>query len=63
MRLFFYPFLISHKKVYTTVAGFLTNFCVESTSRTAYDKGYAVTVIKDATAALHDNGRPANDEP
>ncbi len=33
------------------IAGFLTNFCVESTSRTAYDKGYAVTVIKDATAA------------
>lgn len=32
-------------------AGFLTNFCVESTSRTAYDKGYQVTVIKDATAA------------
>lgn len=32
-------------------AGFLTNFCVESTSRTAYDKGYAVTIIKDATAA------------
>ena len=32
------------------IAGFLTNFCVESTSRTAYDKGYAVTVIKDANA-------------
>ena len=32
-------------------AGFLTNFCVESTSRTAYDKGYSVTIIKDATAA------------
>lgn len=33
------------------VAGFLTNFCVESTARTAYDKGYSVTVVKDATAA------------
>lgn len=32
-------------------SGFLTNFCVESTSRTAYDKGYSVTIIKDATAA------------
>lgn len=32
------------------IGGFLTNFCVESTSRTAYDKGYSVTVIKDATA-------------
>jgi ureidoacrylate peracid hydrolase len=33
------------------VAGFLTNFCVESTARTAYDKGFAVTVVKNATAA------------
>jgi len=33
------------------VAGFLTNFCVESTARTAYDKGYGVTVVKDATAS------------
>ena len=33
------------------IGGFLTNFCVESTARTAYDKGYRVTIIKDATAA------------
>ena len=33
------------------IGGFLTNFCVESTARSAYDKGYSVTVIKDATAA------------
>ncbi len=33
------------------IGGFLTNFCVESTARTAYDKGYGVTVINDATAA------------
>ncbi len=33
------------------VSGFLTNFCVESTARTAYDKGYNVTLIKDATGA------------
>lgn len=33
------------------IAGFLTNFCVESTARTAYDKGYTVYVAKDATAA------------
>lgn len=33
------------------IGGFLTNFCVESTARTAYDKGYGVTVIKDATAS------------
>ena len=36
---------------HVVTSGFLTNFCVESTSRTAYDKGYSVTVIKDATAA------------
>ena len=29
----------------------MTNFCVESTARTAYDKGYGVTIMKDATAA------------
>jgi len=33
------------------IGGFLTNFCVESTARTAYDKGYTVTIMKDATAA------------
>ena len=33
------------------ITWFLTNFCVESTARTAYDRGYAVTVVKDATAA------------
>ena len=33
------------------IGGFLTNFCVESTARTAYDRGYGVTIIKDATAA------------
>jgi ureidoacrylate peracid hydrolase len=32
------------------IGGFLTNFCVESTARSAYDKGYRVTIIKDATA-------------
>lgn len=30
--------------------GLLTNICVESTARTAYDKGYAVTILKDCTA-------------
>jgi ureidoacrylate peracid hydrolase len=33
------------------IGGFLTNFCVESTARSAYDKGYGVTIMKDATAA------------
>jgi len=33
------------------LAGFLTNVCVESSARSAYDFGYHVTVIADATAA------------
>ena len=31
-------------------AGFHTNWCVESSARTAYDKGYRVVVIGDCTA-------------
>ena len=37
------------------IGGFLTNFCVESTARTAYDKGYGVTIMKDATAATSED--------
>jgi ureidoacrylate peracid hydrolase len=38
----------------TTVAlaGFLTNCCVESTMRTAYEKGYDVITLTDCTATL-----------
>jgi len=32
------------------IAGFLTNVCVESTVRAAYDFNYEITVIRDATA-------------
>lgn len=32
-------------------AGFLSNVCVEATARTAYDQGFQVTVVKNATAA------------
>jgi nicotinamidase-related amidase len=32
-------------------AGFLSNVCVEATTRSAYDRGYQVRVIKDATAS------------
>jgi ureidoacrylate peracid hydrolase len=40
----------------TTIAlgGFLTNCCVESTMRTAYEKGYNVITLKDCTATLSD---------
>lgn len=34
------------------LGGFLTNCCVESTMRTAYEKGYNVITLKDCTAAL-----------
>ncbi|MFQ6058062.1 MAG: cysteine hydrolase family protein [Anaerolineae bacterium] len=33
------------------LAGFLTNVCVESTMRTAYEKGYNVITLTDCTAA------------
>lgn len=41
----------------TTIAlgGFLTNCCVESTMRTAYEKGYNVITLKDCTATLSDD--------
>jgi ureidoacrylate peracid hydrolase len=34
------------------LGGFLTNCCVESTMRTAYEKGYNVVTLKDCTATL-----------
>jgi len=34
------------------LCGFLTNVCVEGTSRSAYDKGYKVYLLKDCCAAL-----------
>ena len=41
----------------TTIAlgGFLTNCCVESTMRTAYEKGYSVITLKDCTATLSED--------
>jgi ureidoacrylate peracid hydrolase len=33
------------------LCGFLTNYCVESTMRTAYEKGYKVYTLKDCLAA------------
>ena len=36
------------------LGGFLTNCCVESTMRTAYEKGYDVITLTDCTAATSD---------
>ncbi|HIW51612.1 MAG TPA: cysteine hydrolase [Candidatus Blautia intestinavium] len=35
---------------YAVFAGFHTNWCVESSARSAYDKGYRVVVVGDCTA-------------
>jgi len=59
---------ILRSKGITTMAlgGFLTNFCVESTMRTGYEKGYQVYTLTDCLAATseaeHENAI-ANDYP
>ncbi|RBP09067.1 ureidoacrylate peracid hydrolase [Roseiarcus fermentans] len=46
-------FILRSKGIKTVaLGGFLTNCCVESTMRTAYEKGYEVVTLKDCTAAL-----------
>ena len=37
------------------LGGFLTNCCVESTMRSAYEKGYNVITLKDCTATVSDD--------
>jgi len=53
-------FILRSKGIKTVVlAGFLTNCCVESTMRSAYERGYEVITLTDAVAATsqpeHDN--------
>lgn len=53
-------FILRSKGIQTVVlAGFLTNCCVESTMRSAYEKGFEVITLVDAvgatSAAEHDN--------
>ncbi len=53
-------FILRSKGLSTVVlTGFLTNCCVESTMRTAYEKGYDVYTVVDCVAATsragHDN--------
>ncbi len=53
-------FMLRSKGIQTVVlGGFLTNCCVESTMRSAYENGYEVITLTDCTAATsqeeHDN--------
>ena len=53
-------FILRGRGISTVIlAGFLTNCCVESTMRTAYENGYRVITLVDCTAATsaeeHDN--------
>jgi nicotinamidase-related amidase len=46
-------FILRSKGIRTVaLAGFLTNCCVESTMRSAYERGFEVITLKDCTAAL-----------
>lgn len=46
-------FILRSKGIETVVlAGFLTNCCVESTMRSAYERGFDVITLKDCTASL-----------
>src|ERR1700704_4407879 len=46
-------FVLRHKGIRTVaLAGFLTDVCVESTMRSAYERGFEVVTLKDCTATL-----------
>ena len=46
-------FILRSKGIQNVVlAGFLTNCCVESTMRSAYERGFNVVTLKDCTATL-----------
>jgi len=52
-------FILRSDGIQTVVlAGFLTNCCVESTTRSAYERGFDVVTLKDCTATL---GQEAQD--
>lgn len=42
-------YLRANEIEYVVMTGFHTNWCVESTARSAYDKGYRVIVVSDCT--------------
>jgi len=45
------------------LCGFLTNCCVESTMRTAYEKGFNVVTLTDCTATTSSEGQKAAADP
>jgi nicotinamidase-related amidase len=50
-------FILRSKGIKTVIiGGFLTNCCVESTMRTAYEHGFDVITLKDCTAATSTEG-------
>jgi len=56
-------FLLRQKGIKNVVmCGFLTNCCVESSMRTAYENGYKVYTVKDACAATSVEGHEATYE-
>ena len=53
-------FILRSREIETVaLGGFLTNCCVESTMRTAYEKGYDVITLTDCTAATSDEEQQA----
>lgn len=54
-------FLLGHNHIENVVlAGFLTNVCVESTMRSAYEKGFKVITLTDCTAATSQQEQEAS---
>merc|ERR1712190_302123 len=51
--------LKKHRIETVAIGGFLTNCCVESTMRTAYEKGFNVITLTDCTAATSEDGQKA----
>ncbi len=53
-------FILRSKGIQTVVlSGFLTNCCVESTMRSAYERGFDVVTLKDCTATLSQEAQSA----
>ena len=53
-------FILRSKGIQTVVlSGFLTNCCVKSTMRSAYERGFDVVTLKDCTATLSQEAQSA----